>query len=167
MLEDFEFRCGYSLVREDSSMGSMEVDHFDARMRMPWRNRYKNFIPALKICNNRKSNHPTEKAKSEGLRFLNPREDKDYNVLIFEDPQTHELVGITKVAKYHIIKLALNHPVLVLARKNRAEKLKLLEEPHKYVGSFEFDTLMLVREMLALLRKDADSIPPIQPPPTF
>jgi hypothetical protein len=165
LLIDFGQRCAYSLVhvRTISTTG-MHVDHFDPRKKR--RSPYTNLFPAYGICNMAKGDEwPEANDKSLGMRFLNPCEESDYNNVIFEEPKSNELVGITPAARYHIDILDLNNPALVHQRKERtalmaiAEKMvsskaKTLQDPHS--------ALSIVRKIREILHT---KIPPIKPPP--
>jgi len=64
---------------------------------------------------------PTKTEASDGCRFLNPCEEMDYGEQIFEDPDTHRLVGTTPAAIWHIRICALNADPLVNEREKRAK----------------------------------------------
>jgi hypothetical protein len=142
------------------------VDHFDAKLRHPFRNRYGNLVPALRLCNGKKSNLPSPEASKQGLRFLNPRKEADYNEVIFEDPQSHELKGTTPIARYHILKLGLNDPLLTAKRRARAEAFKLLSSPTYYKPPFtDTEAAEATVAIIQKLRIEADAIPMLKPPP--
>lgn len=163
LLEDFKDRCAYSLmhVKMVSERG-MHIDHFDPRQKN--RSPYSNLFPAYGICNMAKGESwPTAKERRQGMRFLNPCEEKDYDQVIFEEPSTHLLIGTTPAARYHIDMLDLNNPSLV---EHRLERTKLAEIANKMVvaGSRALADTAGALEIIGQLQKIiATKIPPIQP----
>jgi hypothetical protein len=140
----------------------MEIDHFDPTLTGADRHRYSNLMWSTRLCNNAKLNYwPTAADRKRGIRFLNPCEEWDYGVQIFEDPLTHELIGKTPAALYHIRILRLNHESFVWERRLRADLLQILEDAktvRRLHGPFEdiLDRLQDLRARLNIL------IPPIQ-----
>lgn len=128
LLRDFGWRCAYSQQHLDRvGYKCMEVDHFNPTLKGFARNNYLNLFPATRHCNGSKSNcWPSSKARKVGIRFLNPCQEMDYGVHIFEDPNTYELVGVTPAGIYHIRYCDLNAPHLVLERKDRSKLRELL-----------------------------------------
>ena len=71
---------------------AMEVDHFDPTLEGEERNAYSNLLLATRHCNLAKGDRwPNEEDRAAGIRFLNPCEEQDYGVHLFEDPVTNEL----------------------------------------------------------------------------
>ena len=98
LIRDFEARCAYSMQHQ-SRGGRLEVDHFDPRRKKDLIQSYANLFPASRHCNGKKSDTwPNKAERAAGCRFLNPCEEMDYDEQIFEDPTTHELVGVTPAA---------------------------------------------------------------------
>jgi hypothetical protein len=130
LLEDFLHRCAYSLQHVDRvGWTIIEVDHHNPTLNGAARNRYENLFPATRHCNGTKSNNwPSKEARRKGVRFLNPCREGDYGTQIFEDANTHELIGITPAAKYHIRVLGLNAPFLINERKERTALMILMQE---------------------------------------
>lgn len=139
----------------------MEVDHFNPTLKASLRNRYENLMLATRLCNNFKQhNWPIAALQKKGVRFLNPTKEQDYGVQLFENAETHELIGTTPAARYHIDMLDLNNPSFVKERTDRAQIAQLLEgKPAVLAGSFAeiSQGLQGFREMLARM------IPPIPP----
>jgi hypothetical protein len=80
-------------------------------------------------CNRAKSNlWPTNKEKDNGIRFLNCCKEVDYGVHIFEDPDTHEVVGVTSEGRYHVDACDLNADHFIDERKRRARIWDVLNE---------------------------------------
>lgn len=165
LLEDFKERCGYSM-RHVLYCGKkcLEIDHFNSQAKANKRHLYSNLILAHRICNNKKQDFwPTAKERRDGIRYINPCEEADYDFQIFENPDTHELVGTTPAAKYHILMLDLNDPSFVQERKDRSDLANCLEgrRPAVLKGGFSelSDGIKAMREMLNRM------IPLISPPP--
>jgi hypothetical protein len=141
----------------------MEIDHFDPSLAGPARNAYSNLMLATRHCNNMKRDAwPNPAQAAMGYRLLNPTKEIDYGVHLFEDPETHELVGATAAGRYHIDMLDLNHETFVWERRERARYIQLRNNsPALLAGTFEqlHDLIMFVREQIELL------IPPIPAPP--
>ncbi len=118
---DFEDRCAYCM-RHIGTETDMQIDHFDPRQKNDKVQVYANLFLADAHCNGAKHDiWPTLDEQAEGCRFLNCCDEYDYGNVIFEDPQTHELIGTTPAAKYHIDIIDLNDPGLINERKTRAE----------------------------------------------
>ncbi len=136
----------------------MEVDHFDPRKKKDAIQKYSNLMPSARLCNSMKGNKwPTpHQRRVKGLRFLNPTEELDYDHVIFENPDTHELVGTTPAARYHIIVLHLNDDFFINQRRDRTLFWQMMSLPGVLHGN------ELVEETKASFAK---LIPPIRPPP--
>ena len=163
---DFECRCAYcmrSLAK--LSDREMQVDHFDPRRKKDRIQRYSNFFLADAHCNGMKSDTwPSREAQKKGVRFLNCCEEMDYGCCVFEDPATHELVGMTPAAIYHIEMIDLNAPHLIKKRRERAEVRALLM---KKGGYLDLKDESEIREVWMRLERivEEELIPPIPPPP--
>jgi hypothetical protein len=100
----------------------MEVDHFNPILNHPARNLHGNLIPASRHCNGFKSQTwPSQDQQAKGLRFINPYEEQDYGVHIFEDRKTGKLVGKTPTGRWHVEMLDLNAEHLVQKRLDRTD----------------------------------------------
>jgi hypothetical protein len=123
----------------------MDIDHFDPTIAGAARNAYSNLMLATHHCNLKKREYwPTIAERRQGIRLLNPCEEMDYGVHLFEDPNTHELVGTTRAGRYHIDICDLNHPTFVFERKRRSEYLRLKKDcPALMDGAFEDIASML------------------------
>ena len=131
LMEDFEERCAYSMQHISHASGpkNMQVDHFNPRRKKDDVQKYSNLFLSTSHCNNSKSNQwTTNKERAKGIRFLNCCKEFDYGVHIFEDPDTHEVVGITSAGKYHVDACDLNADHFTKERKKRAEIWETLEQ---------------------------------------
>jgi hypothetical protein len=129
LLTDSGGRCAYSMIHErECGRETIEVDHFDPRRENGKKNHdYKNLLPAYGPCNRSKSNKwPSAEAEAAGVRFLNPTVERDYGVHLFEDPQSHKIIGLTPAGKYHLRYLSLNTDYLVRKRANRSSARDIL-----------------------------------------
>ena len=80
----------------------MEVDHFDPRKKNDPIQQYSNLMLSSRHCNGAKSSFwPSESQGQRGLRLLNPCEEPDYGVHVFEDASTNELVGASPTGEFH------------------------------------------------------------------
>ena len=128
---DFENRCAYSMQHTYRAGGEqcMEIDHFNPKRKNDYIQDYENLFLSTRHCNGAKRNRwPTNDERRKGIRFLNCCEEMDFGVHIFEDPDTHELVGVTPQGKYHVRSCDLNAPHLVEERAERANLKSILEE---------------------------------------
>jgi len=142
----------------------MQIDHFDPRQKKNRIQVYANLFLADAHCNGTKSDTWPDKEESDnGLRFLNCCEEQDYGHCIFEDPETHELVGTTPAAIYHIEMIDLNAPHLVDNRRRRAEIRDLLNRP-SYLFVKDGPIVCQISKTLEKIA-EVELIPPIPPPP--
>jgi hypothetical protein len=105
LVRDFENRCAYSMQHADwlGGLGGLHVEHFNPNLKSAEIQDYFNLFPVSHTCNTVKGKKwPTKEELADGLRFLNCCEEVDYGEQIFEDPISHELVGTTPAAKFHL-----------------------------------------------------------------
>jgi hypothetical protein len=126
------------------------------------RNKYSNLFLSTRHCNLKKHAYwPTAADQKKGIRFLNCCEEMDYGVHIFENPETHELVGVTPAGRYHIIACDLNADHLVTERRERSLLRALLTRTVAIVRPTA--DLGSLRASLKLLGSIVDRmIPPIR-----
>ena len=154
LLKDFEERCAYTRIHSKSLGGGrqLHVDHFNPKLKS--KSPYENLFPAYGPCNKAKGESwPVKSQLDKGLRFLNPCEEDDYGVQIFEDPDTHKLVPANQAASYHIDTLDLD--CALEQRKQRALIQRILDSGIVKDPKMKAD----IEETLKI------SIPPIPPPP--
>ena len=158
LIRDFEGRCAYSMQHQSRS-GRLEVDHFDPRRKKDLIQNYNNLFPASRHCNGKKSDiWPSNTERAAGCRFLNPCEEMDYGEHIFEDPTTHELVGVTPAARWHIRMCGLNADHLIQERRRRAKHWRTIKSVAiKVMGDY-----YRASEMAQSFREEVElMIPPI------
>jgi hypothetical protein len=139
----------------------VEVDHF--RPKGKNRNHYSNLFPATRHCNGAKGQTwPTAADQRDGIRFLNPCKEADYGTQIFEDANTHELVGVNAAARFHIICCDLNAEHLIAERRDRAQIRKALSQtPATITGSLKgfAESLLALRKQLELMIPEIPTLP--------
>ena len=125
LLHETDNRCGYSLQHvSDLGEKSMEVDHFNPKLKHPRRNRHGNLIAASRHCNGAKSDiWPNEEDRRNGLYIINPYEEADYGNHIIEERDTGLLIGKTTAGKWQIEILDLNAAHLITKRLDRTALL--------------------------------------------
>jgi hypothetical protein len=150
-------------LRMAGGESEMQVDHFNPTLGKNARNNYANLMLSTGHCNLKKRDYwPTPAEEREGYRLLNPCTEQDYEQHLFENPTTHELVGVTKEGRYHIDVCDLNNETFVWERKKRAQYLAIKRScPAVLTGSFEE-----VQRMFDLAQEIMDLfIPEIAAPP--
>jgi hypothetical protein len=165
---DFQDRCAYSMqhISRAGGIQNMDVDFFDPRRGKKGVVDYNNLFLASHHCNIAKGDFwPSKQELASGIRLLNPCEEMDYGVHIFEDPITHNLVGVTPSGRIQIRVLALNAPHLVEERRQRSE---LWATFTKLKAEAEAKNLSIAKGLLEQLEEVLRySIPPIPPPPAL
>jgi hypothetical protein len=109
----------------------------------------------------KKNGWPTASQIAAGIRLLNPTKEPDYGRHIFEDSQTHELIGVTPEGSYHIDILDLNHETFMSERRDRAIYFDLCgSAPITLTGQ-----LNTLQSLLGILRRQFERFIPYIPPP--
>lgn len=150
-------------MQHQSHSGSLEVDHFDPRQKKDLIQDYNNLFPASRHCNGKKSNTwPSREELAAGCRLLNPCKEMDYGEQIFENPETHELVGKTAAARWHIRVCGLNADHLIQERRRRAKHWHTLKQvgvkikgDHERVG----ELVKNYREAVELMIPEIPAVP--------
>jgi hypothetical protein len=143
--------------------GNLEVDHFDPRKKKDLIQHYGNLFPASRHCNGKKSHHwPTKMEADAGCRFLNPCEEMDYGEQIFENAETHRLIGVTPAAIWHIRMCALNADHLVNERTKRANYVEQLK--HRAIRVKQ--SLANIGDLIASFKAEVETMIPEIPCPT-
>lgn len=169
--KDFENRCAYSMIHVDLAGGEtcMEVDHFKPKKKFPRKaHSYKNLMLASSHCNRAKGEEwPNAELRKQGFEFINPCEEMDYGVHIFENLETGELVYASAKGSYQIAKCMLNAKHLVNQRKQRTLLLNLLESktPISLPNSISIkEADSILRELIKTINIKEKLIPYIPPP---
>lgn len=142
-------------MQHQTRSGPLEVDHFDPRQKKDLIQRFENLFPASRHCNGKKSDTwPTKAELAAGCRFLNPCKEMDYGEQIFEHPRTHELVGVTTAARWHIRVCGLNADHLVQERRRRTEHWQAIQSKAVIIkgdGTAAVDLIAKYREEVELM----------------
>jgi hypothetical protein len=157
-MSDFAERCAYSMQHTSRAGGTkcMEVDHFNPRRKKDSVQKYLNLFLASRHCNGAKGKTwPSNNERKRGIRFLNCCEETDYDLQILEDPDTHEVVGITRGARFHIRNCDLNDPWLIQERRERSELWERLE-----AKPFHLKKYWSLPEAYSLLKAQAEKMIP-------
>lgn len=148
----------------------MDIEHFDPRQKSHFLQRYGNLFWACCHCNGKKGKRwPSDELQALGVRYLDCTAEQDYGAHIFEDPDTHEVFGVTPAGRYHVRHMDLNAEHLVRMRAIRADIIKTLSQTavtvQRGVGSRKVsyrDTFTGFTDHVRLLKQVLDvSIPPI------
>jgi len=141
----------------------MDIDHFNPNLKKGARNAYANLMLAAHSCNMMKQAFWAVPSRDAGsVALLNPCKEMDYGKHLFEDPDTHTLIGVTARGRQQIDILDLNHETFIRERATRSEYIRLRKATLSVLrGSFAEmrDALQFVKEQLELL------IPEIPAPP--
>lgn len=131
----------------------MEVDHFDPRKKSNLHQKYDNLFLSTRHCNKSKRDAwPTTSQRKRGLRLLNPCEETDYGVHIFENIATGELFSPTPEGRFHLRVMDLNAPHFVNERKLRTELWKLL---HQEPRPAAISSIRETQELVSVVRRTA------------
>lgn len=145
--------------------GGMDIDHHNPNLSHPKKNAYTNLFLATRHCNGKKGKTwPTAEQREAGIRFLNPCDEEDYGVHLFEDPDTFEIWGSTPAGKYHVRMLDLNAGHLVGERRRRHELRNFCKLP-QLVTALRDDALNGVRTFLREVDEMIPLIPQKRKPP--
>lgn len=156
---DFDGRCAYSMQKVEGK--SAEVDHFNPHKKCDQIQDYNNLFLASRHCNGSKwHTWPSPAQQKKGIRFLNCCEEEDYGECIFEDKNSHELIGTTPAAIWHIITLDLNASFLVKERRKRAEIKEILSRPVQLRNGLASDIMQLLSDALAALKSEKEYLIP-------
>lgn len=163
--EEFDGRCVYSGQHVSLAGGDsqMEVDHFDPRTKTKTRQSYFDYVLATAHCNGKKWDYPLTGKPRRKIRgavpLINPCEERDYGLHIFEDPRSCRLWGATERGRTQIRQLDLNAPHFVEERRMRAYDWSLIENPGP-IRANPKEPLDKIADVINQLRRHAEqSIP--------
>ena len=153
LMTDFEGRCAYSMqhISRASGRRNMHIDHFNPHHKKEYIQEYSDLFLSTSHCNGSKSDRwPTNKERRDlGWRFLDCTKERDYGVHIFEDPDTHEVVGVTRAGRYQVLNCDLNAPQFIEERKDRAECWKTLRSKPIFSADFSIPPpLLLIKNIV-------------------
>lgn len=111
--EFFQFRCGYCGVSETEYGATLTIDHYQPVSRGGSDER-ENLVYCCHACNEFKSDHWNP---DNPERILNPRHDE--LSLHLRENENGEIEGLTATGIFHLTRLHLNRPPLLLQRQIR------------------------------------------------
>ncbi len=117
------FACGYCGVREEDAGSELELDHFKPRS-AGGDNRPENLVYCCTTCNRIKGDFWADSA--DGKRLLHPHHD-DLSLHLRQETDGL-LTGLRETGKFHLKRLRLNRPPLIVLRRTRMENARLREE---------------------------------------
>jgi hypothetical protein len=160
--QDFEDRCAYSMQHYSLAGGlkCMEIDHFNPKRKNDPVQDYGNlFLSTRHVNGSKRAVWPSYEDRLRGARFLNCCEEPDYGVHIFEDPDTHEVVGVSPAGRYHIRNCDLNAPHLVQERLERAHIRALLQSQFRIKRGQGWDLPEAYQALKDIVERMIPSIP--------
>jgi hypothetical protein len=114
--EFFQFRCGYCGVLETEYGATLTIDHYQPVSRGGSDNS-ENLVYCCHACNEFKSDYWNPDSPE---RLLNPRRD-DLSLHLREN-ENAEIEGLTETGIFHLTRLHLNRPPLLLQRQIRRRR---------------------------------------------
>jgi hypothetical protein len=151
----YQFRCGYCGTTEVDAGGELTVDHFQPRSRES-ADTPDNLVYACITCNDHKGDFwPSDPIR----QILHPlRDNLGEHVREAEDGQ---LVALTETGRFHVGRLHLNRPQLILQRqRNRQffslhERLRQLEEENAALRQ----QIQAIEEQIRLIMEETEREP--------
>jgi hypothetical protein len=113
----YDERCGYCGVHETEAATELEIDHFQPRS-AGGSDAIDNLVYCCTTCNRFKGDFwPKSDPHTTTHRLLHPKLDNLTEHVQYE--QDGQIIGITETAMFHIARLRLNRPPLVMLRRSR------------------------------------------------
>jgi hypothetical protein len=109
----YQFQCGYCGTNEVDIGAKLEMDHFQPQSK-GGSNDFSNLVYCCPACNRFKGDYWNP---SSPLRLLHPQRDKVSEH--FREGEDGFLISLTETGRFHIQRLQLNRPQLVLQRLRR------------------------------------------------
>jgi hypothetical protein len=175
----YNYQCGYCTVRETDVGGELEIDHFQPIIH-GGTDDIENLVYCCPLCNRYKRDFwPSKTDLNLGRRILHPKQD-ELSTHIREEIDGR-LVALTETGRFHIEKLRLNRPALIVLRLQRREIsnfrriiieanreqrtlhdiIQTLEE--RYTAALEHEEQMLdnvielIRQIIEFLKSSSDN----------
>lgn len=120
----YGYCCGYCGVSESDIGGMLQIDHYQPITRGGGDNQ-DNLVYACVHCNRFKGNYWPDSNDPNALYILNPG--KDTLSIHIQMTPSGRIEGLTPQGSFHIYRLHLNRPQLVVWRQNRQRYLELEE----------------------------------------
>jgi hypothetical protein len=136
----YQFRCGYCGTEEVDAGGELTVDHFQPRSR-DGADTPENWVYACITCNDYKGDF----WQSDSVRrILHPL--RDPLVEHVREGDDGRLVPLTETGRFHVERLQLNRPQLILQRQRNRELQSLGER----LQQLQAENAALVRQVQAV-----------------
>jgi hypothetical protein len=145
--ERHRFRCGYCGTSEVDAGGELTVDHFQPQA-AGGTDRPENWVYACIICNDYKGQYWQPHSAN---RILHP--ERDLLAEHIREGEDGRLVSLTQTGRFHIARLRLNRPQLIIQRRRKRD-LQIL---HQRLTQLEEDNTVMRDEMQAM-REQIDSL---------
>jgi hypothetical protein len=136
----YQFRCGYCGTTEVDAGGELTVDHFRPRSR-EGADTPENWVYACITCNDHKADFWQSDLTD---RILHPLHD-DLAEQIREGDDG-QLVALTETGRFHVKRLQLNRPQLILQRQRNRQLLSL----HERMRQLQDENAALLRQIQAI-----------------
>jgi hypothetical protein len=160
---DFARRCAYCMHHlDDSESPLFEIDHFRPR-KSKGSHSYLNLRLACHWCNLYKGMFwPAIPHLAAGQRLLDPCNEVDYGVHLFEIPAKPGEIEATGVGKFHVERLRLNRRPLQRKRLAREKKREQCEMLSRALGEPRVPaaTRIEIEALLRELRRELALMPP-------
>ena len=113
--EAYDYRCGYCGVSESDIGGELQVDHYQPATKNG-ADSLDNLVYACVHCNQFKGNYWADVNDPDSFHILHP--EKDDTVIHIQVTASGRVEGLTPRGWFHINRLQLNRPQLVVWRQN-------------------------------------------------
>lgn len=139
----FGFSCGYCRVSESDIGGQLEIDHYRP-VTKGGSDKLGNLVYACVHCNRFKGNYWPDENDPKSLYLLHPGEDDP--AVHFKLTASGRLEGSTRRGWFHIRRLHLNRPQLVVWRLNW-QRYRELEEALQHSEAITHQLQQRIREL--------------------
>ncbi len=139
----YGYCCGYCGVLESDIGGKLQIDHYRPITRGGGDDQ-DNLVYACVHCNRFKGNYWPDADDPDGLYILNPGKD-NLSIHIQMTP-SGRIEGLTPRGLFHIYRLHLNRPQLVVWRQNR-QRYRELEEALRRSEGITIQLQKRIREL--------------------
>jgi len=147
----YDYRCGYCGVREEEAGTQLEIDHFQPRS-VGGGDTLDNLVYCCPTCNRLKGDFaPTDAPSTTHRRLLHPK--RDDSTAHLREEADGRLTALTETGVFHIERLRLNRPPLVVLRRTRQAGAGLYRDL-----AVARQEQMRLRERLASLEREMEEV---------